>query len=649
MKGRILGNRYEMIEKIGGGGMALVYKARCQLLNRFVAVKILRPEFTSDEDFISKFKRESQAAASLSHPNIVNIYDVGNEDNDVYYIVMEYVKGKTLKQVIKEKGTLEADECINISKQIALALQHAHTNHIVHRDIKPHNILITDDGRVKVTDFGIARAATSSTVTNTGSVIGSVHYFSPEQARGGYTDEKSDLYSLGIVMYEMSAGRVPFEGESPISIALKHIHEDVTPPSMINKNIPKALEDIIMKLIQKDQLKRYNSAKEILEDLNQALKQPMGNFVKIDEDDDSPTQVIPAIKDEDIKVNRNTVKNAGKEKRKEVKSRWIIWGAIATAFILALIFIGSMFYFNGIFTGQEKEVPDVVGIPYEKAKENLENIGLTAEYTEQFSAEFDEGTVMAQEPKKGEVVKAGYPIKLIVSKGAKMVEVPNLVNKNINEIDAILFNANLKEGLVKYEYNTLPIGVVISQSPQPKSEVAEGSEISVVVSQGLETKTILMPNLVGKDLNSAKKIIETSGLVWGNVEYKFDNNIAKDDVISQSIAPETEVEEKRVVDLVVSKGPENLEQPGNSGELKPVDLTIYLSTAKQEEFRLRIVKEQDGSSVEVYSGIENRSKGEKKITIQGRGKATLYIYFDDVMAGKPTQIDFDTGKLIKND
>ena len=649
MKGRILGNRYEIIEKIGGGGMALVYKARCQLLNRYVAVKILRAEFTSDEDFIGKFKRESQAAASLSHPNIVNIYDVGNEDNEVYYIVMEYVKGKTLKQVIKEKGTIEADECINISKQIALALQHAHMNHIVHRDIKPHNILITDDGRVKVTDFGIARAATSSTVTNTGSVIGSVHYFSPEQARGGYTDEKSDLYSLGIVMYEMSVGRVPFEGESPISIALKHIHEDATPPSIINKNIPKALEDIILKLIQKDQLKRYNSAKEILEDLNQALKQPMGNFVKIDDDDDCPTQVIPAIKDEDIKINRITTKNAGKEKRKEEKNRWLIWGAVATAFILALIFIGSMFYFNGIFTGQERDVPDVVGIPYEKAKENLENIGLTAEYTEQFSAESEKGYVIAQDPQKGEIVKVGYPIKLTISKGAKMTEVPKLVDRNINEIDAILFNANLKEGLVKYEFSSLPIGVIISQSPEAKSEVSEGSEVSVVVSQGLEAKPVLMPRVIGQNIASAKRIIESSGLIWGNIDYKSDDNIAKDLVISQSIEPGTEVEEKRVVDLVVSKGPESIEQPGDSGDLKSVDLTIYFSTAKQEEFRLSIMKEQDGSSVEVYNGIENRSKGEKRITIQGRGKATLYIYFDDVQATTPKQIDFETGKLVKND
>ena len=245
MIGKILGNRYEIVEKIGGGGMALVYKAKCKLLNRYVAIKILRSEFINDEEFINKFRRESQAAASLSHPNIVNIYDVGVEDN-IYYIVMEYIKGNTLKQLIREKGKLDANEALDIAIKIADALHHAHENHIVHRDIKPHNILVTEDGRVKVTDFGIARAATTSTVTNTSNVIGSVHYFSPEQARGGYTDENSDIYSLGVVMYEMVTGRLPFEGDSPITVALKHIQEDIELPTSIESSVPKSVESIIL-------------------------------------------------------------------------------------------------------------------------------------------------------------------------------------------------------------------------------------------------------------------------------------------------------------------------------------------------------------------------------------------------------------------
>lgn len=253
MIGKILGKRYEIIEKIGGGGMAIVYKAKCNLLNRFVAVKVLRPEFINDKDLLGKFRKESQAAASLSHPNIVNVYDVGEED-DVYYIVMEYVNGRTLKELIKEKGKLSKEEILDFTRQIALALKHAHSNHIVHRDIKPHNILVTEDNRAKVTDFGIALAATSSTITNTGSIIGSVHYFSPEQARGGYTDEKSDLYSLGIVMYEMATGRLPFEGDAPITVALKHIQENPEPPSKYNPSISKGLESIIVKLMQKSSL-----------------------------------------------------------------------------------------------------------------------------------------------------------------------------------------------------------------------------------------------------------------------------------------------------------------------------------------------------------------------------------------------------------
>jgi len=248
MIGKILGKRYELVEKIGEGGMGLVYKARCHLLNRYVAVKILKPELTGDEGFISKFRKESLSAASLSHPNIVNIYDVGMEDG-IYYIVMEYVKGRTLKKIIEESAPLSYGKIINISRQICLALDHAHNNSIIHRDIKPQNILITEDGIVKVADFGIARASNSATLTNTGNVIGSVYYISPEQARGGYTDAKTDIYSLGTVMYEMATGKVPFMAESPVAIALKHIQEDVLRPSELNPDIPAALEDIILKTL----------------------------------------------------------------------------------------------------------------------------------------------------------------------------------------------------------------------------------------------------------------------------------------------------------------------------------------------------------------------------------------------------------------
>jgi serine/threonine protein kinase len=656
MIGKILGNRYEIIEKVGGGGMALVYKAKCRLLNRYVAVKILRPEFINDEEFVDKFKRESQAAASLSHPNIVNIYDVGNDEDGIYYIVMEYVKGKTLKQIIRDRGVLEPKDAIYIAKQIALALQHAHSNHIVHRDIKPHNILITEDGRAKVADFGIARAVTSSTVTNTGNVIGSVHYFSPEQARGGYVDKKSDLYSLGVVLYEMITGKVPFEGESPISIALKHINEAVTPPSLLNRNTPKALEDIILKALQKDTIKRYNNAEEMLNDLNQAAKHPMGNFVVFEDDDDSPTQVIPAIKDQqivdnDIKTKTPKPKTMLRSRRPRIrnkKNKKLILGAILIAFLLALVFTGGLFYFKGLFMGQEKDVPNVVGKPIEDAKSQLTNLGFKVEVgKEEYSSEYDEGYVIAQDPESGAKRKTGYTIVLTVSKGAKLVKVPNLIKKNINDID--LENESLKKGRVTYEYSSLPVGIIINQNPKSGKKVPEGTRINLVVSKGIETKTAVMPNVVSKDIQTAKRDIENLGLKV-NIEYRFDSKADKDTVISQDIQPGTEVETNKVVNLVVSKGQEDIGQPSEENELPMNSVSLpplHYGQAEQENFTLKIVKIQNGVETEVYRRTHSKSNsGKESFSIKGRGQAKIKIYFDDKLAATKS-IDFETGKIYE--
>lgn len=268
MSARILAGRYELLEKIGDGGMAVVYKARCRLLNRFVAIKILKPEFTKDAKFIESFRRESQAAASLSHPNIVNIYDVGKEGN-IYYIVMELIEGQTLSDVIANEGMIEYKRAVDIVKQIALALNFAHKNHIIHRDVKPHNILITKEGVAKITDFGIAKAVNAGTIVgNTGTIMGSVHYFSPEQARGGYVDEKSDIYSLGIVLYEMITGRVPFDADNPVTVAIMHMNDDITPPSHYVPDLPRALEEIIIKATNKYQIDRFKTAKEMYDALN---------------------------------------------------------------------------------------------------------------------------------------------------------------------------------------------------------------------------------------------------------------------------------------------------------------------------------------------------------------------------------------------
>ena len=372
MLGRILGGRYELIEKTGGGGMAVVYKAKCHLLNRYVAVKILRPDLVENEEFVTRFKRESQAAASLSHPNIVNMYDVGQED-DIHYIVMEYVDGMTLKEYIRKEGRLSCEEAVRIACQVCSALHHAHENNIVHRDIKPQNILISRDGTAKVADFGIARAVTSATVTMAGAnVIGSVHYFSPEQAKGSYVDKKSDIYSLGIVLYEMVTGVVPFEGDSAISVALKHIQEQVTPPGELNPDIPKSIQYIIERALEKRLEDRYNDAAEMLSDLKRALKEPDGSYVKRITSDSQATRVIPRIEYErhikdhqvtelnDIDV-KNTTENEGETR---VRRRgWMLTtlSVIAAAAVLFVLFMVVRTIYNQNFAIRNTEVPSIVG------------------------------------------------------------------------------------------------------------------------------------------------------------------------------------------------------------------------------------------------------------------------------------------------
>ena len=313
--GKIIGNRYEILEKIGVGGMATVYKAKCHVLNRYVAIKVLKDEFTTDEEFIRRFNTEAQSAASLSQSNIVSIYDVANEDN-IYYIVMELVKGKTLKQIINEDGALPWKWSVNIAIQIASALETAHKNNIVHRDVKPHNIIITEDGIAKVTDFGIAKAVSNSTITAFGTTIGSVHYFSPEHARGGFTDAKSDIYSLGIVMYEMLTGRVPFDADTAVSVALKHMQEKPVEPMKLNPSIPFAVNRIIMKAIQKEVGLRYQSATEMIKDLTLALKNPEGDFVEEDLAEDGATQIISTLHLEEEAEKPEAMNKKGKKKEK---------------------------------------------------------------------------------------------------------------------------------------------------------------------------------------------------------------------------------------------------------------------------------------------------------------------------------------------
>ena len=408
--GRTIANRYEIINKTGVGGMATVYVAKDKVLNRNVAVKVLKDEFTTDEEFVKRFNSEAQAAASLSHPNIVSIYDVGNEDN-IYYIVMELVRGKTLKQIITEEGALPWKWSVNIAMQIASALETAHKNNIVHRDIKPHNIIITEDGVAKVTDFGIAKAVSNSTITAFGTTIGSVHYFSPEQAKGGYTDAKSDIYSLGVVMYEMLTGRVPFDSDTSVSVALKHMQEAPVPPMEINENIPKAVNDIILKAMEKEPMARYQTATAMLRDLSMALKDPDGEFVE-EEANDGLTRRMGVITDDMLR--NSSASNTKKKKQGKLAEFCKKHPAARPLIIIAIIlvlFFGSIGITSAIMNAtnpKDVQIPNLVGKTEDEAKAELAKLKLEyVKISEDYNKDYEAGKIYEQTPSYSE----GYKIK----------------------------------------------------------------------------------------------------------------------------------------------------------------------------------------------------------------------------------------------
>ena len=549
LEGKIIGNRYEVITKIGCGGMATVYKARDNVLNRNVAIKVLREEFTTDEEFIKRFNIEAQAAASLTHPNIVSIYDVGNE-GDLHYIVMELIQGKTLKEIINENGVLPWKWSINISIQIASALEIAHRNNIVHRDIKPHNIIITEDGIAKVTDFGIAKAVSNSTITAFGTTIGSVHYFSPEHARGGYTDAKSDLYSLGVVMYEMMTGRVPFDADTPVSIALKHMQEEAVEPIKLNSTIPQVVNNIIMKAMQKDVNLRYSSATEMLRDLRDALKDPNGNFVHIEKmNNDSPTQRID--------LNENNISNSKKKgKIREYFAKHKVAKVFAILLSCILVFAIAMWgtvFFVDKNRPKQVQIPDLVNDNIEDAKKELDSLNLKYEITEEYNSEKEAGTIISQEPKYQDnyEINDTEVIKLVVSLGSEMTEVPKVVGETKEDAEKMISNAKLKIEFTEEKSEKVEEGIVIRQEPSANEEVEAGSTVKVYVSIGRGIKQIEMVNVVGQDESTAKKTLEDLGF-----KVKINYNETSSDngkVTKQSIDEGKEVDEGTSVTLTVNK------------------------------------------------------------------------------------------------
>lgn len=509
----VLGNRYEIIKKIGDGGMAFVYKAKDILLNRIVAVKVLRPEFVDDDEFLGKFKREAEAVASLSHPNIVNVYDVG-EDGKVHYIVMEYIDGQNLKEIIKNEGTLDEYTALDITKQIAMALSAAHRKGIIHRDIKPHNILISNEGRVvKVADFGIAKAVSNSTMTNIGSIIGSVHYFSPEQAKGKFVSNNADLYSLGIVLYEMIIGKVPFRGDSPISIALQHINDEIEFTSEEQVNIPQSVRTIIKKLTEKSSVDRYQSAEEVIEDIEYIEKNIDLDFIK--EYDNYVTKNIDIRdlnkqinieknrqneEDNDYEDEKFKYKNKQKNKKTPNKSRKRLKIALS---VLILILATQVFVFAKFFLdafGNNKgniSIPDLYNMTLDEAQRSLDklNLNISVNIEDEYSNEVEKGKIISQQPISGSSIQEGDTVTLVLSKGPMKGNIPNIVGLTLGEAENVLKENKLSLGNIKYEYSdTYNNGIVISQDPSSGSENnQEWGTVNVVVSKGQKEEVIQQP------------------------------------------------------------------------------------------------------------------------------------------------------------
>lgn len=595
--GIVLGKRYEVLSKVGAGGMADVYKGRDQMLNRYVAIKVLKKEFREDENFVRKFRSEAQASAGLLHPNVVNVYDVG-EDRGLYYMVMELVEGITLKEYIEKKGMLSHKEVISIAIQMCSGIGAAHAAGIIHRDIKPQNIIISKDGKVKVTDFGIAKAVTSNTIST--NAMGSVHYTSPEQARGGFSDQKSDIYSIGITLYEMVTGQVPFDGDSTVSVAIKHLQEEITAPSELVSDIPYSLEQIILKCTQKNAERRYPNTDELIQDLKRSLVDPDGDFVVIpplgnadtliitdeeldeiqnsydedeydedeyDEDEYDEDEYDEDEYDEDEYDVDDGKRGKGSDEVNPKMKKLTRILTVVVAIIIAFIVIFAIGRAAGIFrigpespneTEDMVEVPNVVGMTEDDAKETLNDEGLGFKVvSREESKEYEKGRVSEQKTEAGEEVAKNTTIEVVVSSGlvGDSITVPDVSGMTEDEAQSALENAGFRNISSEFTYHdSVPSGQVIGTTPEANAEATEDTEIVMQVSKGAERKTV--PNVVGQKDADAQNAIKSAGLSVGTVTYEYSDSVAQGIVISQSVDGGKKVSAGTTVDLVISNGPE---------------------------------------------------------------------------------------------
>lgn len=561
--GKRISDRYKILETIGGGGMANVYLAHDMILDRDVAVKVLRLDFANDEEFIRRFRREAQSATSLNHPNIVSIYDVGEED-DIYYIVMEYVKGQTLKQYILEHSPLSVEEVVRIMKQLTSAIGHAHQNRIIHRDIKPQNVLIDRSGNVKITDFGIAMALSATTITKTNSVLGSVHYLSPEQARGAMANKKSDIYSLGIVMFELLTGRLPFFGESAVSIALKHLQSETPSVRRWNPHVPQSVENIVLKATAKDPFDRYESVQQMEEDIATALDPERRNEARFHvPHDDQATKAIPIVTDHfregisnDVKgqQEKQTPKGAGpKETGKKKKSKkWpIILTSVFATLLLLLIF--TITVLPHLLKTKDITVPDVTDMEIQEAIAVLEDKGFKIGDTKEMNdEEIDVDKVIKTDPKAGNKAKKGSNITVYVSIGKVKMTLSDYRGRQYDEVFRLLERRNFKDIIKTEVHDDAEPGTIIEQTPEANEEIiTDETVLKFTVSKGPEK--IVLKDLTGFNEKGVLDYAESVD-IHIDVKEEHDETVQSGLVISQSPAAGTQLDKNSKVTVIVSKG-----------------------------------------------------------------------------------------------
>ena len=671
--GSYLINRYEIIMKIGSGGMADVYKAKDHVLNRLVAIKVLKQEYSTDATFVKKFRVEAQSAAGLSHPNIVNVYDVG-EDDGVYFIVMELVQGITLKNYIDMKGKLDIREALNISVQIASGLSAAHENRIIHRDIKPQNIIMSRDGKVKVTDFGIAKVADSTTVTTT--AAGTVHYISPEQARGGYSDERSDIYSLGITMYEMVTGRVPFEGETNVAVALMHIQSEITPPRQLEPSIPVSLEKIILKCTQKKPERRYASARELIADLRKVEGEEEKPVQK-------PVQKKRPVKKKDIEEDNDDFdKDEEDDDDEEVNpalSKVMMALGIGGFIILAVIIFFIIGHAAGFFggsgslfghknkdtstesistesvsdtssdtstAGERVTVPDLSKKTEDEAKAALKELRLGVNVQTGTSDDVPEGQVYDQSPAAGTKVDVHTQVTINISSGKEKFSLDDVTGMQYQQAQAQLENDGLVVSL-EFDYSdSVGSDKVISTSPKAGSQVAKGDTITITASKGKETKTTTVPNLLGQNIDDAIQMIKDAGLTYNGKSSDYSDSYSENQVMNQSISAGKTVDEGTTISLTVSLGSRVTSYSASIPIESPFGRDITDGDGNTDVYDSGqvtvVVYKPDGSSETVYdqNTSEGSLPGSVSTTSTASGSGTVYVYLNGVQVSSYS-VDFE--------